>query len=106
MSSDTKRITVRIPVSMAEELEEIVTRDNYSNVSEVIRAALDSFIRTKNSPDYISNVTVALPKKNVDDIKDLVNEGDSIDVDDAIRNAVREYIRDRISQIRKNIDEE
>jgi len=106
MSSDTKRITVRIPVSMAEELEEIVSRDNYSNVSEVIRAALDSFIEAKNAPEYISNVTVALPKKNVDDIQDLVNEGDSISVDDAIRNAVREYVRDRLTEFKKHINEE
>ncbi len=92
---------------MADELEEIVSRESYSNVSEVIRAALDAFIDAKNSPEYISNVTVALPKKNVDDIQDLVNEGDSISVDDAIRNAVREYVRDRLTQFKKiNIDEE
>ncbi len=106
MSSDTRRITVRIPVKMVNELESIVDTSDYSNISEVIRAALDSFIDTMNAPEYISQITVKLPKKKVDEIESLVTEGDSISVDDAIRNAVREYVRDRIKEYKKEIIED
>lgn len=106
MSSDTRRVTVRIPVKMVDQLEGLVEKSDYSNVSEVIRAALDEFIESKNSPEYISQIMVKLPKKKLDDIQSLVSGGDSISVDDAIRNAVREYVRDRIDQYKKEIREE
>lgn len=101
MASDTKRITVRIPEDMAEDLEELVEQGEYSTMSEVIRTALNVFIKTKNAPEHISKVTVALPKKKVNEIEDLVNKGDSISVDDAIRNAVRDYVKDKIEEYKK-----
>ncbi len=106
MSSDTRRITVRIPEKMVEELECIVDKSDYANMSEAIRAALESFIDTMNAPEYISQITVKLPKKKVDEIQSLVTEGDSISVDDAIRNAVREYVRGRIKEYRNELTDE
>ncbi|MFP4050647.1 MAG: ribbon-helix-helix domain-containing protein [Thermoplasmata archaeon] len=105
MASDTKRITVRIPVEMSEELERLVEKGDYSSISETIRAAIDEFIKNKNAPDHISKVTVDLPKKKVSEIEDLVQEGDSVNVDDAIRTAVREYVKERIKQYKKKLEE-
>lgn len=106
MVSDTKRITVRIPVEMADELDELVDKGSYSSMSEAIRTAIDEFIKNKNSPEHISKVTVDFPKKKVNDIEKLVKYGDSIDVDDAIRTAVREYVREKIAQYTKELEEE
>ncbi len=105
MVSDTQRITVRIPNDMADNLQDLVDKGEYSTMSEAIRTAISDFIENKNAPDHISKVTVDLPKKKVNEIKNLVQEGDSISVDDAIRNAVRDYVKEKIDQYKKRLEE-
>lgn len=105
MASDTQRITVRIPNEMADDLQRLVEKDEYSTMSEAIRTAIDEFIKNKNAPEHISKVTVDLPKQKVNEIKGLVEEGDSISVDDAIRTAVREYVKNKIKQYKKSLEE-
>ncbi len=104
--SDTKRITVRIPEDMAEELNELVEDGSFSSLSEAIRASIREFIKNKNAPDHISKVTVDLPKQKVGEIENLVERGDSVDVDDAIRTAVREYVREKIKEYQRVMEEE
>ncbi len=103
--SDTKRITVRIPVDMAEELDRLVEEGAYSSTSEAIRTAIDDFVKNKNAPEHISKITVDLPKQKVGEIENLVEKGDSVNVDDAIRTAVREYVRERIKEYKRDIEE-
>lgn len=105
MASDTQRITVRIPNEMADNLQTLVEKGEYSTMSAAIRTAIGEFIENKNAPDHISKVTVDLPKKKVNEIKNLVQEGDSISVDDAIRNAVRDYVKEKIDQYKKRLEE-
>ncbi len=105
MASDTQRITVRIPKDMADDLQRLVDKGEYSTMSEAIRSSISEFIENKNSPDHISKVTVDLPKKKVNEIRNLVQEGDSISVDDAIRNAVRDYVKEKIDQYKKRLEE-
>jgi len=103
--SDTKRITVRIPVNMAQKLDDLVEEGEYSSTSEAIRTAIDDFIKNKNAPEHISKVTVDLPKKKVGEIENLIERGDSVNVDDAIRTAVREYVRERIKEYKRDLEE-
>lgn len=104
--SDTKRITVRIPEDMAEELNELVDEGSFSSLSEAIRASIKEFIKNKNAPDHISKVTVDLPKQKVGEIENLVEKGDSVDVDDAIRTAVREYVKEKIKEYQRDMEKE
>lgn len=104
--SDTKRITVRIPEDMAEELNELVEEGSFSSLSEAIRASIKEFIKNKNAPDHISKVTVDLPKQKVGEIENLVEKGDSVDVDDAIRTAVREYVKEKIKEYQRDMEKE
>lgn len=106
MASDTRRITVRIPTDMAENLQELVDKDEYSTMSSAIRAAIEEFIKNKDAPDYISKVTVDFPKKKVNELEGLVQDGDSVSVDDAIRNAVRDYVKQKFDSYKKKKMEE
>ncbi len=101
---DTERITVRIPSDKLEAMDGLVKQGKYPTISDVIRAAIDSFIDTHYTPDHIERVTVELPKGNVVELECLVKDGDSVSIDDAIRNAVREYTRKRISKAIKEVD--
>jgi Arc/MetJ-type ribon-helix-helix transcriptional regulator len=96
--SDSERITIRIPAEKLQALQELVDNGKYLNISDAIRAAIDSFIETHFTPEYIERVTVELPKGKLVELEALVRDGDSISVDDAIRNAVREYIRLRLDK--------
>ncbi len=106
MSSDTQRITVRIPNDMADNLQGLVDKGEYSTMSDAIRTAIDDFIQSKNAPEHISKVTVDLPKKKVNEIKGLVEEGDSISIDDAIRTAVREYVKEKFKEYKKQYQDQ
>jgi Arc/MetJ-type ribon-helix-helix transcriptional regulator len=93
-SSD--RITVRLPAEQAELVQRLVDSAEFSNVSDVIREALDEFLKARFNSGNLNRVTVELPKAKVIELEALVQDGDSVSLDDAIRNAVREYTRARI----------
>jgi Arc/MetJ-type ribon-helix-helix transcriptional regulator len=92
----TERITVRLSPEMAELVQRLVDNGEYANVSDVIREALDEFLRTRFATGNINRITVDIPKAKVIELESLVQDGDSISLDDAIRNAVREYTKARI----------
>jgi Arc/MetJ-type ribon-helix-helix transcriptional regulator len=94
--SQTERITVRLPSDKIELVQALVNRGEYANVSDVIREALDEFLKTRFTTGGVDRVTVELPKAKVIELETLVQDGDSVSLDDAIRNAVREYTRARI----------
>ncbi|MCE5295695.1 MAG: ribbon-helix-helix domain-containing protein [Euryarchaeota archaeon] len=96
--SDTERITIRIPAEKLQALQALVDDAKYPTISDAIRAAIDSFIETHFTPEYIERVTVELPKGKLVELEALVQEGDSVSIDDAIRNAVREYVRIRLER--------
>jgi len=92
----TERITVRLQPDKAELIQKLIDAGEYGNVSDVIREALDEFLRTRFSSGNVGRVTVELPKAKVLELESLVQDGDSVSLDDAIRNAVREYTKARI----------
>ena len=98
MSTESERVTVRIPKDKIEALQTLIDTGQYSNVSDVVRAAIDEFVTTHITPSHITRMTVELPKGNMVKLEELVHEGDAISVDDAVRNAVRDYVRKRLQQ--------
>jgi Arc/MetJ-type ribon-helix-helix transcriptional regulator len=95
---DSERITIRLPSEKLHALQNLVDTGKYPTISDAIRAAIDSFIETHFTPEYIERVTVELPKGKLIELEALVKDGDSVSIDDAIRNAVREYVRMRLEQ--------
>ena len=95
---DSERITIRLPSEKLQALQNLVDIGKYPTISDAIRAAIDSFIETHFTPEYIERVTVELPKGKLIELEALVKDGDSVSIDDAIRNAVREYVRMRLEQ--------
>ncbi len=96
MTTDSERVTVRIPKDKVDALQSMVDKGEFSTISDVVRAAIDAFVDSKFTPDHIARMTVELPKGNVVKLEELVHDGDAISVDDAVRNAVREYVRMRL----------
>ncbi len=102
-SSETERITVRVPADKLQKLDELVAKGDFKSKSDVVREAIERFIETETIPSNISKIAVELPKGDSVSLEQLVEDGDSVSVDDAIRHAVREYIRVRIE---KSLNEE
>jgi Arc/MetJ-type ribon-helix-helix transcriptional regulator len=98
MSTDSERVTIRIPKDRVDALQKLVEQGQFTNMSDAIRAAIDAFVETQFTPDHIEKFTVELPRGNMVKLEELVHSGDSISVDDAVRNAVREYVRLRLQK--------
>lgn len=97
-ASDSERVTIRIPSVRLEALNNLVKSGKYSTISDAIRAAIDNFIDSQFTPEYIKRLTLELPKGNVVKLEELVKSGDSVSLEDAIRTAIREYIRRRLTK--------
>lgn len=95
----TERITIRISSEKSAQLQSMVDSKEFSNISDVIRSAIDVFLEDRNVTDNIHRMRVELPKAKAIELEALVRDGDSISMDDAIRNAVREYTRTRIKNV-------
>jgi len=105
-STDSERVTIRIPKDRVTALQSLVEQGQFTNMSDAIRAAIDNFVEAKFTPEHIEKLTVELPKGNVVKLEELVHSGDSISVDDAVRNAVREYVRLRLQKATENQENE
>ncbi len=103
MAKESERVTVRIPVDKLEALQILIDKGQYTNISDVVRAAIDEFVETHITPEHITRMTVELPKGNVVKLEELVHDGDAISVDDAVRNAVRDYVR---MKLRRTIEQD
>ncbi len=95
-----ERVTLRLSSDTLKILTSLVDSGEFSNISDVIRAAVDEFIDKRFTPENIAKISVDLPKTKVIELESLVRSGDSVSLDDAVRNAVREYVRTR-----KNLEE-
>ena len=93
---ESLRITVRLPPSLAEKLQDLVNSGMYKNLSDVVRQALAELIKKHYPSPHKSTVTVDLPLSLKRELEKIVKEGEAIDLDDAIRNALREYIEFRV----------
>ena len=98
MTSDSERVTIRIPSERLDTLNGLVKDGKYDTISDVIRAAIDSFLENQFAPEYIKRLTIELPKGNVVNLEKLVRSGDSVSIEDAVRNAIREYLRRRVTK--------
>jgi len=96
---ESTRITIRISGEAYKKLEELLKTGEFKNMSDVIRTAIQEFLKTRFSPPNISKIPVELPKSIMDSIDILVESGDAIDKEDLIRLAVREYVNRRIKEI-------
>ncbi len=96
---ESTRITIRISGEAYKKLEELLKTGEFKNMSDVIRTAIQEFLKTRFSPPNVSKIPVELPKSIMDSIDILVESGDAIDKEDLIRLAVREYVNRRIKEI-------
>jgi Arc/MetJ-type ribon-helix-helix transcriptional regulator len=104
MSTDSERVTIRIPKDRLDVLAKMVESGQFDNISDAIRASIDAFVETQFTPEHIQKVTVDLPKLHHVSLEELVHSGDSVSVDDAVRNAVREYVRMRLQKATESQD--
>lgn len=86
------RITIRVSEDLIDQLQEIVEKNNYSSISEVIRLAISEFI-TKNHINATSKVDLKLPRNIYAELEEEVNNGNAISVNDLIRFILREYAK-------------
>ncbi len=96
---ESTRITIRISGEAYKKLEELLKTGEFKNMSDVIRTAIQEFLKSRFSPPNISKIPVELPKAIMDSIDILVDSGDAVDKEDLIRQAVREYVNRRIKEI-------
>lgn len=94
--ADTQKVTVRFPVKVIEDIEEIQRKYNYKNVSAVLKDAAREFVMLKKSTPGESRFVIALPVGSVETMKDLIRIGDFRTEEDIIKMAVREYLDRRI----------
>ena len=96
MTTDSERVTIRIPTDKLEVLQRLVDTGEFGTLSDVVRSAIDKFVEDKLAPAHIERMTVEFPKGNIVELEKLVNSGDSVSIEDAVRNAVREYLRTQV----------
>ena len=65
MTTDSERVTVRIPKDKVDALQSMVDKGEFRSISDVVRAAIDAFVDSKFTPEHIERMTVELPKGNV-----------------------------------------
>ena len=95
----TEKITVRLTRDQIDTLSIIVTQENISSISEVVRAAVQEFIRSHSAPLIGETIDVKFPKEDVRKLNTIIECGDFLSAQELIRVAVKEYVDKRLDKI-------
>ena len=95
----TEKITVRLTRDQIDTLSIIVTQENIDSISEVVRTAVQEFIRNHSAPIIGESIDVKIPKEDVRKLNTLVECGDFLSAQEIIRVAVKEYVDKRLNRI-------
>jgi Arc/MetJ-type ribon-helix-helix transcriptional regulator len=93
---DTEKVVVRLTPDAVAVLETLVESGDYSNLSEVVMAAISDFISEKFLPEQIGEILERHSENTVLAPSDIMEAGDSAELNDQIKDAVKNYIRNRM----------
>lgn len=89
----TERITLRLPADSIILLKSMVDDGDYHDISEAVRDAVDSFIKSRMT---VEEMIEARSRRSMEDVSldDLVSSDD--DIDAAIKDAVKAYLERKL----------
>ena len=89
----TERITLRLPADSIILLKSMVDDGDYHDISEAVRDAIDSFIKSRMT---VEEMIEARSRCSMEDVSldDLVSSDD--DIDAAIKDAVKAYLERKL----------
>ncbi|WP_048161635.1 ribbon-helix-helix domain-containing protein [Thermoplasma acidophilum] len=64
--NDEKRVTVRLSRSMVEEMEDLVNRDEYESVSDLVRKAVSALLESRGVNSDFLPVQIMVPKNLIE----------------------------------------
>ena len=104
-TSQTEKVTVRFPVPLIEDLEDIVLRYGYRNTSEVVRKAVDEFVEGHRAVPVKTKVQIKIPNGLANTMDDLIELQLFSDYTDIILFATRYYVEDRVRNFRSELED-
>jgi len=102
--TNMEKLTVRFPVDLLEDLQDIVLRKGYRNLSDAIRYAVVEFVE-RNRPGKPRVIEVELPDGIIAMMKDLIDMKLYTDYNSIVERAVEVFIETRIKEIREYLNE-
>lgn len=97
-----EKVSIRLPLELVEDLEDVVIRKRYRNMSDAIRDAVSEFVK-RNRPGAPDSVDIQFPPGLMAGIFDLLDIKEFKDIDDLVIFAVRKYVEDRLSKLREDM---
>lgn len=100
------KITIRVPIDLLEQMDDVVRRYNYKSVSDLVRRAIEELLESKRPDLGTMKIVLRVPEDMVHTMKRIMDaEGLYEDERDFIMQVVREYIKTRIKEIKKEYEE-
>ncbi|BAB59746.1 hypothetical protein [Thermoplasma volcanium GSS1] len=102
---EEKRITVRLPLSLVDEIQNLVDTGEFESMSDVVRRALVYLTESRTAKKEYVKVDLLIPKKIVSDSDGKI--GTSITLDD-LASLVLDRMNSRVARdaIKKIVNEE
>ena len=97
--ADTQKVTVRFPISVMEDIEDIMHKYGYRNISSVLKDAAMEFIKLKKATPGENRYVIAFPAGQIDRMNDLINMGEFMNEEEIISTGVRDYLDKKMVEV-------
>ncbi len=95
MTTKSARLNIRLPEKDMQELEAIRERTGLQSVSDVVREAIQTYLRDEASTWNAEVVKAAVPSAIVEDVEMFVASGEATDISQAVTLALLGWTEER-----------
>jgi len=95
MTTKSARLNIRLPQKDLQELEAIRERTGLQSVSDVVREAIQTFVRDEASTWNADVVKATVPAAIMEDVEMFISSGDATDISQAVTLALAGWAEER-----------
>jgi len=95
MTTKTERLNFRLPEDDLRELEAIRERAGLSTVSDVIRAAITSYLDDEGATWNSDKVSTVVPSALMEDVEMFIGAGEASDIPQAVTLALMGWVEEK-----------
>jgi len=95
MTTKSARLNIRLPEKDLQELEAIRERTGLQSVSDVVREAIQTYVRDEASTWNADVVRATIPSAIIEDVEMFIASGDATDISQAATLALAGWIEER-----------
>lgn len=99
MRDRSKKITLRVSEEELDTIQILVEKGGYDHISDFVRTALNLFVQSQMTPQYLKSVVVNIPIGLYDRCERIVQAGEAVSVQAEIEKSFEAHMHNKTERL-------